>query len=120
MSTLTTQDKAVREPAKAAADVSPQLLNPRVDILEQPKAYSLVADFPGVAKADVEVQLDNGELTISGRRTNRSGVPLEYRRVFSVDPAIDSERISAQLENGVLTVNLPKPEAVKPRRITIS
>lgn len=118
MSTLTTQNKAVREPAKS--DAPPQPLNPRVDILEKPDAYSLVADFPGVPKADVEVQLDNGELTISGRRTSRSGVPLEYRRVFSVDPAINSEKISAHVEDGVLTVTLPKPEAVKPRRIAIS
>lgn len=119
MSTLTTQNKAVRENATVESPV--QTVNPRVDIHEKADAYYLVADLPGVRKADAEVNLDNGELSISGRRTSGKDEPvLQYRRFFSVDPAIDSEKISAHVENGVLTVTLPKPEAVKPRRINVS
>ena len=44
----------------------------------------------------------------------------DYRRVFELDPAIDSSKISAKMEQGVLTLTLPKSERIKPRKITVS
>ena len=50
----------------------------------------------------------------------RESKPVGFRRVFELDPAIDTGKISAKIENGLLTLSLPKAEAVKPRRITVS
>jgi HSP20 family protein len=50
----------------------------------------------------------------------RESRPSDYRRVFELDPAIDSSKISAKMEQGVLTLTLPKTEKVKPRKIEIS
>ena len=101
---------------------------PEVDILETKEEYLLQADMPGVAKADLEVLIEGNELTLVGRRQRPAASnvlvseiePRDYRRSFVLDPQIASDRITAQLDQGVLTVHLPKAEAVKPRKITIN
>jgi HSP20 family protein len=55
-----------------------------------------------------------------GTAVYRESRDFDYRRVFELDPSIDTARINARLENGILKVHLPKTEAVKPRRITVS
>jgi HSP20 family protein len=69
------------------------------------------------------------EITITGRRTNLvpSGVgliserrPVDFRRTFELDPAIDCGRISARMNQGVLTLSLPKSEKVKPRKVHVT
>jgi HSP20 family protein len=84
--------------------------------------------MPGVSKAGLEVTVEGLELTIVGRRSTEapSGEPLfresrqaDYRRVFELDPAIDSSKVSAKIEQGLLTVTLPKSEQAKPRKITV-
>ena len=83
----------------------------------------------GVGKDGLELTLEGNELTIVGRRqlnvegaeaVYRESSPLNFKRVFELDPAIDSGKITAEIEQGVLTVNLPRAEKVKPRRITVS
>ena len=101
---------------------------PEVDILETKEDYLLQADMPGVAKADLEVLIEGNELTLVGRRQRPvtgdvlvSEIELrDYRRSFVLDPQIATNRITAQLDQGVLTVHLPKAEAVKPRKIAIN
>ena len=101
---------------------------PEVDILETKEDYLLQADMPGVAKADLELILEGNELTLVGRRQRPvTGDVLvseievrDYRRSFVLDPQIAMDRITAQLDQGVLTVHLPKAEAVKPRKIAIN
>lgn len=101
---------------------------PAVDILETKEDYLLQADMPGVAKADLELLIEGNELTIVGRRQRPvtgevlvSEIELrDYRRSFVLDPQIATDRITAQLDQGVLTVHLPKAEAVKPRKIAIT
>ncbi|HWC61839.1 MAG TPA: Hsp20 family protein, partial [Verrucomicrobiae bacterium] len=75
-----------------------------------------------------EITLEGTEITITGRRSpdTVSGEPLfrerntmDYRRVFELDPAIDTAKVSAKIEQGVLTVTLPKSERVKPRKIQV-
>lgn len=99
---------------------------PRVDVLETPEELILLADLPGVRAEDLDLRFENGELTLHGRVQPRSGAFLarEYRvgnfyRAFVVSEQIDAEKISGALENGVLTVRLPKSEAAKPRRIAV-
>lgn len=112
----------------AATTTERTYVTPVVDIAEDREGYTLQAEMPGVAKDGIEVSLDGNELTIVGHRVavTASGTPLyretrpvDYRRVFELDPAIDSARISAEITQGLLTVRLPKAEKVKPRKISV-
>lgn len=102
---------------------------PTVDISETKDAYLLEAEMPGVNKEGLEVLLEANELTIVGHRkpetldaasVYRESKPRDFRRVFVLDPAIDTQKISAQIEQGVLKLNLPKAERVKPRKIQVA
>jgi len=103
-------------------------VSPEVNILETSEGYVLEAEMPGVSKEGLEITLEGNEITIVGHRQSETvpGSPVfreralaDYRRVFELDPVIDTARISATMEQGVLTLTLPKSEAVKPRRITV-
>lgn len=133
MNTLTKKENPTVEkrPASAAVTASPATtyLCPLVNIFETKDGYVLEADLPGVNKNGLEILLEGNELTIIGRREPevnaaellyRESKPADFRRVFELDPAIDSQKISAKIEQGVLSLVLPKSEAVKPRRITVS
>ena len=105
-------------------------LTPAGDIYETEHNYTLRLEMPGVAKEDLEVTLNNEELEISGKVTNEvpEGKNLRYaeyslhnyRRKFRIGQEIDRNSISADLENGVLTLTLAKTEAVKPKKIEIN
>lgn len=101
---------------------------PPVDIYETSSDFSLIADIPGVSKENLKLDIDNDELIIRGTFEEKSegGEKLineclygEYYRTFTIGDTIDREKISAKLEDGVLTITLPKHERVKPRKITI-
>lgn len=103
--------------------------SPTVDLGENKDAYLLEAEMPGVNKAGLEVLLEGNELTIIGHRQPesinaeliyRESKPRDFRRVFVLDPSIDTKRISAQIDQGVLKLNLPKAEKVKPRKIEVA
>ncbi|HEX5220341.1 MAG TPA: Hsp20/alpha crystallin family protein [Verrucomicrobiae bacterium] len=108
---------------------SVQYIVPDVNIYETKDGYELEAEMPGVNKDGLEVTLEGNEITITGHRTNevvtgevlfRERNHANYRRVFDLDPAIDTARISARMNQGVLLLFLPKSEAVKPRKIVVS
>ena len=122
------ENKAVRENQPQAAPQRPSLY-PHVNIVETKEGYVLEAEMPGVNKNGLEVLLEGNELTIVGRREHpvQNAEPLyresrdrDFRRAFVLDPVIDTGRIAAKMENGVLTLTLPKAEAVKPRKITVT
>jgi len=101
---------------------------PNVNIFETPEGYVLQAEMPGVSKNGLEITLEGTEITITGRRSPetvagetlfRESNTADYRRMFELDPAIDTSKVSAKIEQGVLTVTLPKSERVKPRKITV-
>ncbi|MGO8837302.1 MAG: Hsp20/alpha crystallin family protein [Limisphaerales bacterium] len=118
------------EPKAAAERTEPQeFVTPVVNIFETKDGYALEAEMPGVNKAGLEITLEGNEITFMGRRAAeavngellfRERSVADYRRVFELDPAIDTGRISAKMEQGLLTLALPKSERVKPRRITVS
>ncbi len=101
-----------------------------MDLCKIDDHYVLTADLPGVDPGSVDVDVDNGTLTISAHRTARSEDSAQwlanerffgkYRRQLSLGEGIDSAAISATYENGVLTVTIPLAERAKPRRIEIS
>lgn len=102
---------------------------PPVNIYETTREYILEAEMPGVDKSGLEVTLEGNEITILGRRKaeKTSGEQLlrerndaEYRRVFEFDPTLDTSKISAKIEQGLLTLMLPKSAQQQPRRIAVS
>ena len=103
--------------------------SPTVNLSESKDVYLLEAEMPGVNKDGLEVLLEGNELTIVGHRQPetikaellyRESKPREFRRVFVLDPSIDTKKISAQIDQGVLRLNLPKAERVKPRKIEVA
>jgi HSP20 family protein len=100
-----------------------------VNIFETKDGYLLEAEMPGVNKEGLEVTLEGNEITIVGRRAEEplNGQPLfrecfraDFQRVFQLDPAIDTSKISAKMDQGLLRLVLPKSEQVKPRKITVN
>ena len=101
-----------------------------MDLCKIDDHYVLTADLPGVDPGSVDVDVDNGTLTISAHRTARSDESAQwlsserfygtYRRQLSLGDGIDTGAISATYENGVLTVTIPVAEKAKPRKIAIN
>jgi HSP20 family protein len=103
---------------------------PSVDILETENELILNADVPGVEMKDIEIQLENGTLTLKGERKfekeekNKGFHRLErsfgsFVRYFTVPETVDVEHVHADYHNGVLTVTLPKKEIAKPKAIKV-
>jgi len=101
---------------------------PGVNILETRDGYVLEAEMPGVNKDGLNVSVEDNVLTLTGRRSalpEASAVYREseagnYRRTFELDPSIDAGKISARIEQGVLSVTLPKAEKARARRIDVN
>jgi HSP20 family protein len=109
-------------------DDRPAFVTPLVDIETTDDGYVIRAEMPGVDKGGLEITVDNGELTILGRRKPteltaeliyREIQPHDFRRVYELDPSIDPTKIGAKIDDGILTVTLPKAETVKPRKISV-
>jgi HSP20 family molecular chaperone IbpA len=100
---------------------------PPVDIYETRDGLVVLADLPGVAKDALEVRVDNHVLTIRGHARHMVPGELTYReyelvnffRQFELSDTVDQGRITADLQCGVLTLNLPKAEEAKPRQIEV-
>ena len=102
---------------------------PVADIFETDQALKVVLEMPGVAKENVEVDVENDVVTIAGRIdiSRYEGLqPLyteynigNYSRSFQLSSKIDQENIKAELKDGVMTLVLPKSEKAKPRRISV-
>jgi len=101
---------------------------PHVDIIEDAEAITLFADMPGVKKTDVDIDVREGILTLNApvRPTSDGWQPLlkEYEiggftRRFALSEKVDTGRINARMDNGVLVLKLPKMEQHKPRKIQI-
>jgi HSP20 family protein len=103
---------------------------PAMDLLEQGEHYVLRADLPGIEESDVQIELDDRVLTVSGERRfdgeqrgdgyhrveRASG---SFSRSLTLPEGVDAEAIEASFEKGVLEVRIPKPEQRKPRRVAI-
>ncbi len=92
-------------------------LKPKVDVYENESELLIVADLPGVTRDRLDIRIDPPELRFETKAENQEG-PV-WRRSFTIDERIDANKVSADFQNGVLTVRLPKAEEVKPRRIAI-
>ncbi len=104
---------------------------PRVDVEERENDFEVSMDIPGVDKKDIKVSLDNKVLTIKGERKVERNEEEEgkyhctermygsFQRSFTLPKSIDSKKIRARHENGVLTITLPKAEEAREREIEI-
>jgi HSP20 family molecular chaperone IbpA len=93
--------------------------SPPVDIYENEHELLLIADTPGTTKEQVSIDVEQDQLKLTAAATTPDGVNVEYRRLFRVGVAVDTQAISATLKNGVLTIRLPKAEAYRPRKIEV-
>ena len=103
---------------------------PRVDVLEDKSGITLYADLAGVAKDKLALHIEADTLTIEGEvdinmpegmEASHAEVNLpRYRRVFTLSKELDSENISAQFEQGVLKLTIPKAEHLQARKISIN
>lgn len=101
---------------------------PPVDIIERDDAFVILADVPGIDPANIEINMENGVLSIKGERLsneNRKGYKRMERargtfyRRFSLPDTADPDRVTAKSRFGVLEITIPKHEKTQPRRISI-
>lgn len=103
--------------------------SPAVEIAEEERFFSVSLDVPGLKAQDIDIELKDQKLVITGeRKTNLSDEKIrrserrygKFSRSFSLPQDISAEGIEANFDNGVLTVTLPKVEKPQPKKITIS
>lgn len=100
---------------------------PAVDIYEQDAGLTLIADMPGVTSDRLQIDIDQGLLSIEGRvdlegkgdQLFREYAPTGYYRQFRLPEHLDPDKVDAQLKDGVLTLTLPKAKAAMPKRIEV-
>ena len=108
----------------------PRMWAPAVDVVESEREIVLHVELPGMKKEDIDIQLTGDTLTLRGERQpgtaqrgeNYHRIERQYgafQRTFQIEMPIDTEKVAASYEDGVLTIHLPKQEAIKPRQISI-
>jgi HSP20 family molecular chaperone IbpA len=127
----TTQDVAKRGPAEAQAVAreAEAALRPPVDIFEDAHGITVQAEMPGVAKDRLNVQADRNSLVIEGEVAIDVPAGMEalyadvqstrYARTFVLSGELETDRIEANLKDGVLTVRIPKRAEFRPRKIEV-
>jgi HSP20 family protein len=126
---LEVAEKKSIEPAAGEPTRQGVMYTPQVDILEDLDAITLRADLPGVRRENLTIDVRDGVLCLTAtvEPVRESWEPLYreyqvggYERRFAVSDRIDTDKINANLTNGVLTLVLPKAEAQKPRKIKVT
>jgi HSP20 family protein len=102
--------------------------SPAIDVYQNRDQFTVVAELPGVKKEEIEISFQDNALTISGERKWEEGDQQAYRserffgrfqRTISLPAAVDSEKITATYQDGVLKVVLPKSDEAKPQQIEV-
>jgi HSP20 family protein len=115
-------------PVDALSSQGEQYIAPDVNIYETAGEYVVEVEMPGVGKEELEITVEGNEIAIAGFRRKEAvtGKVLfserraeNYRRVFELDPVVETGKISARVDQGILTLTLPKTEEVKPRKIAV-
>lgn len=122
----------ITAPTNGGAELEPTrqspTYQPRFDIVENENELTLFGDLPGVEESGIDIRYENAQLIVIGtvepHETNARSLRQEYgvgdfRRMFAIGESIDSEKINAEVHNGVLTIHLPKSEAAKPKKIAV-
>ena len=103
---------------------------PPVDVIEDSSGITLYADLPGVPRDKLSLRVDGDTLAIEaelalavpqGMEASHAEVNLaRYRRAFTLSKELDADKVSAELQHGVLRVRIPKAEHAQPRKIAVS
>jgi len=104
---------------------------PLVDIIEDNNEYLVKAELPELKKEEVKVNVENGELTISGeRKSEKEEKGKKFHRIersygsflrsFTLPESVNADKVSAEFKDGVLSVHLPKDEKAKPKSIEVT
>ena len=116
------------QPARSESWSERRFVTPPANISATDNEYVVELDMPGVDREGLDITVEGNELTIIGRR--KTDLPAgeacycespqaDYRRVFELGPDVDTTRISAEMNQGVLKLHLPKSEKAKPKRIEV-
>jgi len=127
VNTLTEKSDERKLQTREETRSSEKFIKPAVNIIETEEGLTLTADIPGASKDTLEVNVEKGVLTISapvsrsmpGTPSYTEFEPAPYYRQFSIPEILDHEKAKAELVNGILTLQIPKAEAAKPRKIEI-
>jgi HSP20 family molecular chaperone IbpA len=124
-----TQHTYAPQPASTEGTRGARYYRPFVDIVETSEELTIRADVPGVKSDAIEIDFEDGVLTIRGKVAPRYGENInflareygvgDFHRTFQVSEQINAAGIHAECADGVLTVHLPKAEAAKPRKIEV-
>jgi HSP20 family protein len=128
-SQATITKEAADQAATAENTRAGRYYRPNVDILERADELLLLADIPGASADGIDIRFEDGTLSLHAKVNPRQeqdtayllqeyGVG-DYYRNFRMSEAIDASKITAEYTDGVLTLHLPKSEAVKPRKIKV-
>jgi len=104
---------------------------PKVNVFENDNAFHLEAEIPGMKDKDIDIEVHNGILTIKGHKENTSETDNEnchirefssqgFERNFKLSDRVNTEKVSAKIENGILKVDMPIHEQVKPQKIEVT
>lgn len=114
---------------KTASTQNESTLLPPVDVIEDVSGITLYADLPGVPKDKLHLQVETDTLTIEGEMALKMPDGMEsthvevssprYRRVFTLSKELDTEKVAAEFDKGVLTLRIPKAAHAQPRKIDI-
>ena len=125
--TVATRSQQSMTPSREETRSQDQYVTPPVDIYETQEGLVVKADLPGVARDSMDIRVENNLLTIRAKAAHVApGEPIyreyglvNFFRQFELNERVDQSKISAELNHGVLTLNLPKAEEAKPRKIDV-
>jgi HSP20 family protein len=120
-----------RTPSHGAGRAVARRWTPALDVVENDEHFVLRADLPGLSENDVKIEVEDNVLTISGERkseheqTSKGYYRVErsfgsFSRSLTLPEGVDADAIQASFDNGVLEIQIPKPEQPKPRKVQIS
>ena len=107
-----------------------ETISPKVNVTEDENFFHLEAETPGMKDKDIGIEVHNGVLTIKGYKENQSETEKEhyhirefnsqsFERSFKLSDRVDTDKVSAKIDNGVLKVDLPKHEQIKPKKVEV-
>jgi HSP20 family protein len=122
-------DTQMTTTTQAPARQDDRALQPRIDVLEDDRGITLLADLPGVPKEQLELKVEGDTLQLEAQVVQQTPDAMEaiyaevrvprYRRAFTLSRDLDATRIDANLKDGVLSLRIPKQQHAQPRRIAV-
>ena len=115
-------------PHRAGDGSREQFISPPANVAADKDGYHIELEMPGVGKEGLEISVESGELIVTGRRKREfpegqllyyETAPADFRRAFELGADVDTTKIMARIEQGILKLTLPKREDFKPKKIPV-